>query len=206
MEIAEAHDSGGTLQQQRELRRRRNSEKPYTMQRKSVQERNSRSSRRKSGPKSYDVENVRAEGRESRRRLSKDLRRTSKGNRVAALRRLSVGRPPLSALPRMTKLGGATTPRVSSAVTTAVNGTSTIVVVGGIGFGKVGQLQAARENVGNGEVQQAGLEEVEDPTWTVEMVAEAARGIMSGDHLSQLRSGCKSVLRFWVLLYRFLKE
>ncbi|CAM9212999.1 unnamed protein product, partial [Scytosiphon promiscuus] len=63
-------------------------------------ERRLSSDRRKSGPKLFDVESTRREGRAGRRRLSDSTRRTSRGNKAAALRReRSALRPPIAGHP-----------------------------------------------------------------------------------------------------------
>lgn len=177
-------------------RRRRNSEQGARGRASS--RRNSRTGRRKSGPKSYDVECVRAGGKQNRRRLSDGLRRRSKNSR-ASVRRLSLERLQPPAFPNpVAKVGGATTPRASARHTGRHRG---------FGWGTEGGLGAVEEVMGvderereqpppspggpdEEEVEEEEEEEDESSHWTPEMVDEAARGVVGGDRTSQLRSGC----------------
>lgn len=175
--------------------RRRNSEQGIG--RRGSSRRNSRNSRRKSGPKSYDVECVRAGGKQNRRRLSNGLRRRSKDSR-ASVRRLSLERRPPAFPNPIAKVGGATTPRASS--TTARHrgfGWGNEQAEGG-GLGAVEEMICVEEgekegkpappSPGGPEVEEEEEEEEEGSShWTPEMVSEAARGVAGGDRVSQLR-------------------
>ncbi|CAM9162670.1 unnamed protein product, partial [Laminaria digitata] len=140
-------------------------------ERKSV-DRRSRSNRRKSGPKSVDLETNRQEGKEGRRRMSGTHRRDSRSKATARRRERSELRPPLGAHPG---IGRASLPARLSAPgpgVVAVAPAPAVVV-------DIEIDEAQKEDGGGVEAMQQDKseeeEKAEEARWTPEMVEEAAR-------------------------------
>lgn len=183
-------------------------------------DRQSRSDRRKSGPKSNDVLHTRMEGKEGRRRLSEGRRRLSK-NRLSITRRERTsidraGYPPTFTKRTMThaetprpkpgeKKGfNAETPRPKSGEKKGFNAPDDPPTAmdafdtSGVASRAKAEEENADEDAGIEDVSVGSIEpevelelevvKPEDSMWTKEMVEEAARGMLSGDQQSQLRS------------------
>lgn len=157
-------------------------------ERKSV-DRRSRSNRRKSGPKSVDLETNRQEGKEGRRRMSGTHRRDSRNKATAKRRERSELRPPLGAHPG---IGRASLPARLSAPGVVPPAPPAGEVEVDIEIDDVqqtdgGGVEAMQQDKPEGEGEGEKVEE--DARWTPEMVEEAARGILGEDRQLQLRCG-----------------
>lgn len=155
--------------------------------RKSI-ERRSRSNRRKSGPKSADVETSRQGGIEGRRRMSDTHRRNSRNKAAVRRRERSELRPPLagghpgigrSSLPARLPPARFSN-QTARASGDAVAGDSVAVAE------KSDGVEAMQQDEQE-EKKPTEEEEEEEARWTPEMVAEAARGILGPDRQLQLR-------------------
>lgn len=151
-------------------------------------ERRASSDRRKSGPKAVLAS---LEGKEGRRRLSANHRRTSRSNKAAALRReRGQPRPPLVG---HRGIGRASLPARLPPPTAAA------VVAGKEAHDGVVAMVEQEEQ----EVVVEKLEKTEgtgdggghEGSWTPERVAEAVKAILSDDRQSQLRYCCTTSTR-----------
>lgn len=161
-------------------------------------ERRLSSDRRKSGPKMVDVESTRREGRAGRRRLSDSSRRTSRGNKAAALRReRSALRPPVAGHPG---IGRASLPArfpapalmapTERAPWPALLPPPPPTPRGEAPSGEGGVIAMEQEEEKEDKRFDAagGAGEAD---WTPERVTEAARAILSDDMEMQTRYRCK---------------